>query len=339
MIPPSPLGASLSCAPASFPKEIAAQAAFTHFGLAGILSSLTSERDVNYRLITTAGSFVLKLANPAEPPEVTDFQTQALLHLTAAALPTPRVIRTLSGATEVLLPQGILRVLTYLEGALLHRAAPSAALRRSMGTMAARLAIGLQGFVHPAAAHHLQWDIKQASALRSLLADVPQDLRPLCSLCLDRFDAEIAPRLADLRWQVVHGDLNPHNILTAPDETTISGILDFGDMVCTPLVCDLAVAASYQLDPINPLASLIEITQAYHATLPFCRDEAALVIPLIETRWLTTLCITAHRVALYPDNAAYILRNVAISRAGLLAFARLDRARATETLLSALRFQ
>lgn len=334
---PSPLGASLSAPKPDFPTSAAAAAALRHFGLSGTLSPLTSERDVNYRLETATGTFVLKLANPAERADVTDFQTKALVHLEPAGLPVPRVIRSLTGATEVGIPKGVLRLLTYLDGDLMAHATPSAGLRRSMGTMAARLTRGLQGFVHPAADHVLQWDIKQAAGLVPLLPDLDPDLRDLAETVLIRFAEKVAPALPDLRWQVGHNDLNPHNILVSPDHSHVTGILDFGDMVRTPLVCDLAVAASYQVDPAQPVPSLIDFVSAYHATLPLSEPEAALIIDLIKTRWLTTLCITTHRAARHPENAAYILRNAPLARDGLLSFSVLDQARATETLLESLR--
>ena len=337
MITASPLGASLSCPPPDFAPEQAAKAAMQHFGLTGVLSPLTSERDVNYLLRADRGAFVLKLANPAEAAQVTQFQTGALLHLEASDLPVPRVIRSLTGATDVALPQGIFRVLTYLEGEIMHRAAPSAVLRAQMGQMTARLALGLAGFDHPGADHVLQWDIQRASALRPLLADLPRDLHPLGLAVLNRFDDQIAPALPALRAQVLHNDLNPHNIVVSGHPARVTGILDFGDMVRTPLVCDLAVTASYLVETEDPLTCLTQFCAAYHATLPLTAPEATLVIALTETRWLTTLCIAHHRAARYPDNAAYILRNVPRARAGLLAFAGLDRAGAQEKFLKDLR--
>lgn len=337
MILASPLGASLSCPPPVFPPELAATTALAHYGLEGALTPLTSERDVNYLLRAAQGSFVLKLANPAEDAEVTRFQTEALLHLEGGGLPVPRVIRSLTGASEVALPQGIFRVLTYLEGEMMHRAAPSAALRADMGRMTALLARGLAGFAHPAAGHVLQWDIQRASALRPLLADLPGDLHDAGTAVLRRFDDQAAPALPALRAQVLHNDLNPHNILVSGDHLRVTGILDFGDMVQTPLVCDLAVAASYQVEAADPVTSLTQFCAAYHATLPLRAKEAALILQLVETRWLTTLCIAHHRAARYPDNAGYILRNVPRARAGILAFAGLDRVRAQEKILKELR--
>ena len=291
-----------------------------HYGLLGPLRRLTSERDLNLHLQGPDRGYVVKFANQAEPRAVTDFQTAALLHLEGKGLPVPVVIRSLTGATEVETPGGVLRVLSYLEGRPLHLAPKTPGQRAAMGEMAAHLSLGLQGFDHSGADHVLQWDIRHTSALRPMLADVPDTLRDLCTRVLDRFDAKVAPRLAGLRWQVVHNDLNPHNVLVDADNPDrIAGVLDFGDMVRTPLVCDLGVAASYQIDPDQPLDSLARFTAAYHRILPLRPDELALVVDLTKARMLTTICITARRAARYPENADYILRNLPAARAGLIA--------------------
>lgn len=319
----SPLGALLCAPPPDLSDAEAAALALHHFGVEGRLKRLASERDLNFHIATPGQGYVLKLANPAEPAEVTDFQTRALLHLEGKGLPVPRVIRSLAGETEVPLPQGRLRLLTYLEGMPLHLAPRSPAQRRAMGAMAARITRGLAGFVHPAADHVLQWDIRHAARLRPLLPDVPLVLRPLCEAVLDRFETAVLPELPACRWQVVHNDLNPHNVLVDPaDPDRIAGVLDFGDMVRTPLVCDLAVAASYQIDPADAPGCLAEFTAAYDSILPLEPRELALVGDLTVARMLTTIAITASRAAQQPGNATYILRNFASARAGLEALAR-----------------
>lgn len=336
----APLGPLLDTPPPAMGSDRVAALLAEHWGLTGQLSPLTSERDLNHRLTAPQGRFVVKVANAAEPRALTRFQNRALRHAAAAdpALPIPRVIATRDGADDVVLPEGnLMRVLTWVEGAPLATLPQSAAQGRAVATLGARLARALRGLDDPAADHVLQWDIRHAAALRPLLPDIADPaLRALCTDVLDRFDADIAPALPGLRWQVVHGDLNPHNILADPaGPDRVTGILDFGDMVRTPLVCDLAIAASYRIDPAHPLGSLSDFAAAWHATDPLTGAERALLPDLVAARMVTTVAITARRAARYPANADYILRNVPSARAGLAALATLDRATVATTLAAA----
>lgn len=330
------LSAVLSSPVPDFPLDAARQAAWEFFGLNGEFQRLTSERDVNWRIIGDQGQFVLKLTNPAEAAEVTDFQTRALIHLEEQNLPVPRLLPARSGEVSVQTPKGRLRVLSYLDGRMLHQVPGNAELRASMGAVNARLTRGLRGFSHPAARHHLQWDVRHCGGLAPFLADLDPELHPLVAPFVQEFDSRFGAALSAGRWQVCHNDLNPHNVLTNEIGTEVTGVLDFGDMVETPLICDLGVTASYQVDAARPLESLLEFLRAYHAILPLTAPEARLAIPMVQARWVTTLCITAHRARLQPENAAYILRNAPLARAGVLAFAGIDMAKAEIEILKEL---
>lgn len=317
-----PLGSILNAPPPALTEAESRALLRAHWGLDGQLDRLTSERDLNWHLQSAEGDFVLKFANPVEPPEVTRFQNRALLHIAARdpRLPVPRVIPARDGRTEVALPQGLMRLLSWVGGAPLHLAPRGPALRRAIGAMAAGLTRALDGFADPAAHHVLQWDIKQAHRLRPLLPAIADaDLRALCARRLDWFDG-IRPALAALPAQVVHADLNPSNLLTDPgDPARLSGVLDFGDMVHTPRICDLAIAASYQIEPAAAEATLAEVAAGWDSILPLLPGERVLLPGLTAIRMVTTLAIASHRAILQPGNAAYILRNVPAARAGLLA--------------------
>lgn len=324
-----PLGGSLDSLPPAFPDAVIADLVQRHWGLSGSLSPLTSERDQNHHLRGAGGQFVVKIANLAEGHAVQRMQNRALRHIEGrdAALPVPRVMATLAGADDVILPDGhLMRVLSWLDGVPLHAAAQSPAQSVALARMLARLTRALEGFDDPAAGHMLQWDIKNAAQLSVLLGDIPDDLaRALCADVLERFRLNVAPRLDDLRWQVVHSDLNPHNVLVDPaDPQRVAGILDFGDMVRTPLVCDLAVAAAYRIDRDDPVGSLVGFAAAYHAVNPLTALERAVYFDLVAARMVTTISIASWRAARYPENAPYILRNFPSARAGLQALAALD---------------
>lgn len=334
-----PLGSLLTSPPPALRVAEVAALVARHWGLYGEFAPLTSERDLNFRLTGQGGSFVVKIANRAEPVEQTRFQNRALRHIAArdAELPVPRVVAALDGTDDVVLPSGhLMRVITWLDGTPLHMARRGAAQRASLAEGLARLTIALQGFDDPAADHLLLWDIKNATRLRPLLPLVPDaELKAICGDVLDRFDA-LAPALAGLRAQIVHSDLNPHNVLVSPDDPDrLAGIIDFGDMVRTPVICDLAVACAYQIDRENPLGSLVDFAAAYHRIHPLTVTERDMLFDLTATRMVTTVAITGWRAAEYPENRDYILRNFPSARAGLLALAAVPRDAAREALAAA----
>ena len=289
------------------------------FGIAGDATPLTSERDRNFRVTATDGQlFVLKVTNAAEDAGVTSLQTEALRHLErkAPGLPVPRACAALGGEFDpsVTLASGTshrVRLLTYLPGRLLYQTAPSEAQAAALGRCLAEIGLALRDFVHPAADHDLLWDLQHAARLRALLPHVGDDpLRALAAATLDRFDAEIRPRLSGLRRQVVHNDLNPHNVLVDPDEPArVTGVLDFGDLVATPLINDVAIAASYQVEGEDSLARVAALVAAYHQVSPLGPDEIDSLFDLITMRQAMSVLIAEWRASLYPDNRAYILRN------------------------------
>lgn len=330
-----PAGQLLSLPPPCLAADRLAGLAEAHWGLSGRLHPLTSERDQNHRLDTAQGSFTLKLANPAEPENLTEFQTLALIHTATHApdLPTPRVIPARDGRAIIPTPDGALRLLTWRPGTPLAHLPRTPALAAAIGRALGRLDATLAGFQHPASDHHLLWDIRNAADLVPLLPALSPDLRPRISAFLDQFAARTAPALAALPAQVIHGDFNPHNLLAEPaDPSRLTGILDFGDMTLSHRICDLAVAASYLIDPARPLHLLAPLTAAYQAETPLSAWEIALLPDLIMARLVTTLTISAWRAARYPENAAYILRNAPTSRAGLDALSALPPARLAQAL-------
>lgn len=330
-----PAGQLLSLPPPCLAADRLAGLAKAHWGLSGQLHPLTSERDQNHRLDSGKGSFTLKLANPAEPGNLTEFQTLALIHTATHApdLPTPRVIPATDGRTILPTPDGALRLLTWLPGTPLAHLPRSPALAAAIGTALGKLDAALAGFTHPAADHHLLWDIRNTADLAPLLPALPGDLRPRIAAFITRFQTRIAPALARLPRQVIHGDFNPHNLLADPaDPTRLTGILDFGDMTLSHRICDLAVAASYLIDPERPLHLLAPLTAAYQEQTPLSAQEITLLPDLIMARLVTTLTISAWRAARYPENAAYILRNAPTSRAGLDALSALPPARLAQAL-------
>ena len=310
--------------------------ALEHFDLHCRASLLTGERDLNFHLWCSDGrQLLLKISNPAEDPNVTDFHNRAFLHIqqTDPTLPVPRIYPNRSGSYQLPVEldgqQVLVRLFSFAEGISLNKvAAPSLELRENLGSHLARMGLALRGFFHPAAGHELLWDLKHASRLRGLLELIadPEDRR-LSEHFLENFERNALPRLNSLRAQVIHNDLNPHNVIVDRDQPhAIRTILDFGDMVHAPLIDDLAVGAAYQLgDGDQVLNHALPFIRAYHRLLPLETVEQELLYDLIATRLVLTVTITNWRAALYPENRDYILRNAPSARAGLRGLAAMPR--------------
>ncbi len=312
--------AVLTTAPPALSIELATTVLRDHFSLTGRLEPLASERDQNF-LVTTMdnGQYVLKFANSAELAEVTDFQTAAMLHAAkhAPGILLPRVIRTLDGDTAVTVEcsdgrRHRARLLTWLEGVPLQDSERTPGYAATLGSCLAELGHALRDFEHFASGYALLWDLKGAARLRDLLDCVDdRRLRALCAGRLDAFESRVAPRFKDVRWQVIHNDLNPSNVLVDPDDASqVRGVIDFGDLVRSPLVADVAVAASYLLrDQDDPFADVLQFVAAYHEVEPLEATEVEILYDLILTRATMTVLIARWRASRYPDNREYILRS------------------------------
>ncbi|KJZ22305.1 phosphotransferase [Tritonibacter mobilis] len=314
--------------PPAFDCALAAETALRSYGLSGAIKPLSAEKDANFLITLPTGErALLKITNAAEERTVTDMQTAALMHLAATdpTLPVQRICASLNGkAAEIVTASDgqshVVRLMSYLEGTTLSHATPGPNLYSALGNFHARVTLGLRGFFHAGGNHFLQWDIKRARHLRPLLTDIRDiNLRAQLERRLDHFEAEIAPLLPRLRAQIVHNDFNPHNILVdAPHATYPVGLIDFGDMVHTPIACDLAVACSYQIGSgTDPLRAICEMVSGYTNCLQLEPEEIALLPSLIRLRHTTTLAIGASRARRYPANAPYILRNADAAQRGL----------------------
>lgn len=322
--------------------------ALEHYGLHATVRKLSSERDQMFRLAAESGSqYLLKISNPAEPPEITDFQTAAIefIETQDPSLPVQRLIPDLGGKTALRLsisgtaPRTV-RLLSFLQGKPVASVNITQRLRSNLGVMLARLALALDGFDHPQADYELAWDIAHLLRLEPLLSSVAdRPRRELVEMFIDQFREFALPRLGSVRRQVVHNDLNTHNVLVDPhDMETVSGVFDFGDVVRTQRINDVAIGASYHVGHEDPdLAHVLAFLSGYNHVSALTEAEIDLLPELIAARHVATVLITGWRAQLYPENSAYILKNNGVAWTGLEALSRISLNKAREIFHRALR--
>lgn len=316
------------------------------FGITGTVLPLCGERDRNFHIRTTDGrEYVLKIAHPLEKPQFIDFQTEALRRVAAEdpGLPVPRVITSRGGRTSVRIQlrrgeRSTVRLVTYLPGIPLSERVSTPHLRTTLATCLARLDKALAEFVHPGATDRLLWNLTNAGGLRKFLPYLADArLRSLADSRFCSFERDVLPRLQRMRRQVVHNDLNPSNILVHPDQPErLTGVIDFGDLVDSFRVVDVAVAAAYQLRySDDPFDAVKEFVAAYHRENPLDAGEIDLLFGLIGTRLALSTVITAWRAGLHPENREYILRNANVNAELLRRFEHISETEIQERLKAA----
>ena len=327
---PIEVRALLTTTPPAFSADAVEKLALQAFGIRAKSHLLASERDQNFRLDADDGSrYTLKISNHAEQVNVIDFQNGALQHMAMQdpGIPVPRVIPNLNGGLHSLAEQAgkkhLVRLFSWMDGTVLYDVKAQPALLEQMGGLLARMGLALQDYDHPGSNPPLLWDMKRAGNLRALLHCIEDPaLQSMIGLALDRFD-QVAPALMELRQQVIYNDLNPDNVLVDPsDQQVITGIIDFGDLVKSPLIIDLAVAAAYYLaDGNDPVSGTLPLIRGYHRLRPLHPEELRMLPDLIRTRLITSLLVMSWRISEFPENRDYLQRSQASSKAFL---SRLD---------------
>ena len=295
-------------APALTP-EAAARTAIELFGVDGTASPLPSERDQNFLLRTTGGDrFVLKIANSTDSRALLEAQNAALSHVARSTTLCPRVIPTLDGAPigEMTTETGtrhLVRLLTWLPGVPLAAIGDQPGpLLESLGAAVAELDAALEQFDHPAVHREFHWDLARGLALvRDLSPRIADpELRGLVVRVAQQVDFRDGPLLDALRRAVVHNDPNDHNVLV---DERVTGILDFGDIVHSYAVADLAIAVAYAvLGKSDPLAAAVDVVRGYQRRRPLADEELSSLFGLILLRLCMSVCIAAEQRQQRPDD-------------------------------------
>ena len=286
------------------------------YGIRSKASPLPSERDQNFLLaLETREKFVLKIANSLEEHGLLEAQNKVMTHLATRVSFCPRIVPTLSGEHMVKiesLREGtahFVRLVNYLPGIPLADAnSHPPELLRDLGKKLGQLDRELASFDHPAAHRDFHWDL--ANGLRvirqhgPLIADAK--IRELVDQCGQDFERAVIPLLPKLRWSVIHGDANDYNVLVDEhsEPKNVVGVIDFGDMVHSYTVGDLAVAIAYVvLDRRVPIAAAAQVVAGYHEEYPLIEDELEALYGLVLMRLSMSLCLAAYQQQQRPDNA------------------------------------
>ncbi|MGS8277590.1 phosphotransferase, partial [Pseudomonas aeruginosa] len=292
-----------------------------HYGLAGNLSVLGSQQDLNFRVVTPQGGYVLKACHGSYAQLELEAQHAALAFLRDQGLPVPAVRSAHNGMGLLELDIDAqplrLRLLDYIEGQPLTRLKHmEPRLMAELGGLCAKLDKALAHFDHPGLARTLQWDPQHAGALIDHLLPVLQDggQRARIEHATRQANERLLPLVDQLPSQAVHLDITDDNTVWARDaqrQWQLQGVIDFGDLLRTWRIADLSVTCAALLhhaegDPLRILPAV----QAYQALNPLTEAELRALWPLVVNRAAVLVLSSEQQLTVDPGNQ-YTRDNIA----------------------------
>lgn len=298
-------------APPEIDEAAAARIAREHWGIAATARTLGSHQDRNFLLTPAHGDrLLLKVANPSVSAAELEAQSAAAALLAErAGCRAPRAIAATGGATAVRLDLDGVRVharlLEFLEGRTLSGHLPSRVVEE-MGSLAARVALALDGLDAPEAERVHQWDLRYArTVLDELLPHIADDTLRARVTDAAASAWSVIEDLGDrLPVQFIHGDLTDDNVVTADPVTRLpDGVIDLGDLNRTWTVGELAITVSSLLhhDGVD-LRAAMRAVSAYDRVRPLGDPEVAALWPLVVVRAATLVASAHHVLATDPGN-------------------------------------
>lgn len=298
------------------PDRLVTHALATEYALTGKLTRIQTEKDDTFRLDCDRGRLLVKVAPAAEARQVVDLQSAAMIHVSSRdpKFPIQRIIRGVHGQADVALAdpagrQRVMRVLSYIDGPMLHQVTATPRQLGCAGAMLARLDQALADFRHPCESRLLLWDLTHFAQLRQLASHVTDSAdRELAHQVFDGFEDYVATSMPTFETQVIHGDYSPFNIVVDPASPQfVKGVIDFGDVGRSPVLFEVSVAAANQLGVHDgdPWGSAIEIVRGYRAVRALRQEVTELIAYTAPARLLLRALIYGWRSARDPSLRDY----------------------------------
>ncbi len=283
------------------------------YHLEGQLTPLPGELDLNYRFDASNGhAYTLKIAHQLEKKANLQMQNAVMHHLEnqKLELDLPSLLTNYDGQDITVLKADqqtdrLMRLLTWVPGRVYANTSPhSSALLKSLGFSCGKMCAALLDFDHPNTHRWYKWDLAQADWIEEHLSLFRGEKAELIRYFFNRFK-ESKTVYQNLRKSVIYNDANDHNIIVTEDTRLpkVKGFIDFGDLVFTQTVNDLAIAIAYcAMHKEQPLEAACHIIRGFHQHFPLQEIEIELLYTLVATRLIISLTVSAINKKEHPDN-------------------------------------
>ena len=286
-----------------------------YYGIEVKASVLNGYDELNFLLVEKSGKKnILKVSNSSHDYFFLEAQVKILQHLAktdiAAQFQTYTLNKKGETLTEIIVDEQTycIRILSFLEGSFwVETPTKNNALFENLGTFLGKMDKSLQSFKHPGMHRHYTWDIstaRDANYKMSYIKDAAK--KRIADYFMLQFETEVLPTFSSYRQAYTHNDANDYNVLVEGD--AIAGLIDFGDMVYTALINNVAVASTYaMLHQSDPLAAAILVVKGYHSAYALEEKELSILYYLIAARLCISVTQSAYNGSLETNNEHHFI--------------------------------
>ncbi|NBT09212.1 MAG: aminotransferase class III-fold pyridoxal phosphate-dependent enzyme, partial [Chitinophagia bacterium] len=180
-------------------------------------------------------------------------------------------------------------------------------LFENLGIFLGKMDKSLLSFKHPGMHRHYTWDISTARDANYKMHYISDPAKKrIADYFMLQFETEVLPTLSSYRQAYTHNDANDYNVLVEGD--CIAGLIDFGDMVYTALINNVAVACTYaMLHQSDPLAAAVLVVKGYHSAYAIEEKELSILYYLIAARLCISVTQSAYNGSLDTNNEHHFI--------------------------------
>ncbi len=303
------------------------------------IKDLPGYQDMNYLVSSLSGErFILKITPDAGNLDFIRSQNRILVGLShreyGRAIPFP--IENINGelVSEVQWEgkTGFARLFHFIEGDFLAEQKPDLAFFKDLGRIFGQMDRDMEGLEDPVLKSRThEWDLARVMEVADdvHLISNPADRR-LVHYFLMKYREEVLPVYHRLPKGLIHGDGNDYNILISRDQgsgsrgqgsgvreqgsgsrgqgaegrSQVCGILDFGDMVWSARVHEVAIVLAYAMMGREGFPDVFhQVVNGYQSVVRLSVGELSVIYYLIAARWCQTMVMAARQEKVNPGSS------------------------------------
>ena len=276
---------------------------FKHWEIKGDISFVGGYDDQNIKVSTTNKSFILKISSSEEELSFFQAQNKILKVLTKNhknyQFPMPIKDKDGNDIVEIKSNNCIYfsRLLTWIEGKLWNDIAkPSNNLYHKLGEFTGSINKSLIDIHDNSFNRKIVWDLKNYQDLKPYISLIKDNqVSNIINYFFNEYTSLINQAESKLRKSLIHNDINNYNIIVNEAEDLIIGVIDFGDMVKSSLINELAIVIAYSLiksDNIQESSNII--IKAYSDKISLRNEELEILYYTVGIRLSMSIILSAY---------------------------------------------